>query len=120
MVAEAEAPASTDMTATLGDFEHLVLLALVRLEDDAYGMTVRQEIESRTGRAISLGAVYTTLDRLERKGFIRHRIGQPTAVRGGRRKKLYRLDPAGARVLRETSLAFERMMAGLKRRLETL
>lgn len=108
------------MTETLGDFEHLVLLALVRLEDDAYGMTVRREIESRTGRAISLGAVYTTLDRLARKGFIGHRIGQPTAARGGRRKKLYRLEPAGARVLREASLAYERMTAGLKKRLETL
>ncbi|HSC29339.1 MAG TPA: helix-turn-helix transcriptional regulator [Vicinamibacterales bacterium] len=108
------------MTETLGDFEHLVLLALVRLGDDAYGMTVRQEIEARTGRTISLGAVYTTLDRLERKAFIRHRIGQPTAERGGRRKKLYRLEPLGARLLRETSRAYERMTAGLKKRLETL
>lgn len=108
------------MTETLGDFEHLVLLALVRLGDDAYGMTVRQEIEARTGRTISLGAVYTTLDRLERKAFIRHRIGQPTAERGGRRKKLYRLEPLGARLLRATSRAYERMTAGLKKRLETL
>ena len=108
------------MTETLGEFEHLVLLALLRLDDRAYGMTIRQDIEDRTGRAISLGAVYTTLDRLERKGLIRHRVGLPTAERGGRRKKLYQLEPAGASRLRETSKAYERMVAGLKKRLASL
>ena len=66
----------------MGEFEQLVLLALVRRGNDAYGMTVRQEIERRTGRDVSIGAVYTTLDRLERKGFVAHRIRQ-IAVEAG-------------------------------------
>jgi DNA-binding PadR family transcriptional regulator len=96
------------------------MLALVRLGDDAYGMTVRQEIEERTGRAISLGAVYTTLDRLERKRLIRHSLGRPTPERGGRRKKLYQLQPLGATRLRESALAWARMTEGLKKRLDLL
>jgi len=108
------------MTSTLGDFEQLVMLATLRLEDGAYGMTIRQEIEDRTGRTVSLGAVYTTLERLERKGLVRHRIGMPTAERGGRRKKLYALQPDGARALRDAADAWARMTAGLKKRLETL
>ena len=63
----------------MGEFEQMVLLALLRLDNDAYGMEVRLEIERRTGRVVSYGAVYTTLDRLERKGFVVHRLGDAVA-----------------------------------------
>ena len=91
----------------------MVLLALLRLGNDAYGMEVRREIERRTGRDVSIGAVYTTLDRLERKGWAAHRMGEPTAERGGRAKKHYRVLSAGARVLRETRDALDVMWDGL-------
>jgi PadR family transcriptional regulator, regulatory protein PadR len=74
----------------LGSLECVVLLALVRLGPEAYGMTVRREIEKRTGRDISIGAVYATLERLETKGFVSSFTGEPTAERGGRAKRLFR------------------------------
>jgi DNA-binding PadR family transcriptional regulator len=97
----------------LGEFEQLVMLALVRLGDNAYGVTVAQEIEARTGRRVSLGAVYKTLDRLEGKRLVSSSIGEPTAARGGRRKRLFRLDAAGERALRASLRALDRMAAGL-------
>jgi PadR family transcriptional regulator PadR len=87
------------MSPTLGDLEQLVLLALLRLGPDAFGIAVQQEIASRTRRDVSLGAVYTTLARLEQKGYVTTRVGDPTPVRGGRRKKHYRVQAAGRRVL---------------------
>ena len=87
------------MPLPLGEFEQLVLLALVRLGADAYGATVRREIEARAGRAVSISAVYTTLERLEQKGLVRSWVGEPTAERGGRRRKYFELLPAGARAL---------------------
>jgi PadR family transcriptional regulator PadR len=108
------------MESTLGEFEQLVLIAVVRLDDDAYGATIRREIEERTDRKLSISAVYTTLDRLERKGFVRSRIGEPTSQRGGRRRKHFALQPAGARALRTAYNAFGAMTAGLERRLKTL
>jgi hypothetical protein len=72
----------------MGEFEQLVLLALLRLGNDAYGMQVREEIETRTGREVSYGAVYTTLDRLEQKGYVAHRLGEATAERGGTREEI--------------------------------
>ena len=68
----------------LGEFEHIIVLALLRLEDRAYGVTVRQEIEFRTKREVSIGAVYATLDRLESKGYVKSRRSDPTPERGGR------------------------------------
>jgi PadR family transcriptional regulator PadR len=68
----------------LGEFEHIIVLALLRLQDQAYGVTVRREIESRTRREVSIGAVYATLDRLERKGYVKSHRGDPTPERGGR------------------------------------
>jgi PadR family transcriptional regulator PadR len=97
--------------------EQLILLALLRLEPDAYGASMRREIESRTGRPVLLGALYTTLDRLERKGLVSHWIGEPTPERGGRRKKLYRLTPAGAESLTMSLRAVRQLAAGLDRRL---
>jgi DNA-binding PadR family transcriptional regulator len=70
----------------LGSLEHIVLLALIQLQSNAYGMTVRREIEERTGRNISIGAVYTTLERLQAKGYVSSLVGEPTAERGGRAK----------------------------------
>jgi PadR family transcriptional regulator PadR len=72
----------------LGEFEYLLLTAAVRLGEDAYGAAIRQEIESATGRNCSIGALYTTLDRLEAKGFVRTRMGDPTPQRGGRPKRM--------------------------------
>ena len=108
------------MPLPLGEFEQLVLLALVRLESDAYGATVRREIEARAGRQVSISAVYTTLERLERKGLVRSWVGEPTAQRGGRRRKYFQLLPAGARALKLAYDAFTSMSAGLERRLKTL
>ena len=108
------------MPLPLGEFEQLVLLALVRLGADAYGVTVRQEIEAHAGRRASISAVYTTLERLEQKGLVRSRIGEPTAQRGGRRRKHFELLPAGARALKAAYDAFTSMSAGLERRLKTL
>jgi PadR family transcriptional regulator PadR len=108
------------MEYTLGEFEQLVLIAIVRLDDDAYGATIRREIEERTERRLSISAVYTTLDRLERKGSVRSWIGEPTPQRGGRRRKHFALQPAGARALRSVYSAFGAMTAGLESRLRTL
>jgi PadR family transcriptional regulator len=87
------------MAATLGELEQVVLLALLRLGEGGFGVAVQSEIEGRTQRRVSLGAVYTTLARLEQKGFVASRVGDPTPQRGGRRKKLYRVLPKGKRAL---------------------
>ena len=108
------------MDPVLGEFEQLVLIAIVRLEDDAYGARIRRDIEERTARRLSISAVYTTLDRLEAKGCVRSRIGEPTVERGGRRRKHFTLQPLGARALKTAYTAFTGMTAGLERRLKTL
>jgi PadR family transcriptional regulator PadR len=108
------------MSATVGEFEQLILLALMRLGPDAYGATVRREIEEHSGREVSISAVYTTLDRLERKGLVRSRIGAPTPERGGRRRRHFELLPLGARSLRDAYRALTGMTAGIERRLKTL
>ena len=102
----------------LGDVEQLVLLALFRLGDDAYGATIRREIEQRTGRDLAMSAVYVTIDRLEAKGLVRTRIGEPTAERGGRRRKHVTLLPAGRRALNAAYRRFKAMVAGLEHRLD--
>lgn len=103
----------------LGSLEQLVLLALVRLGDNGYGMTVRQEIEAQTGRDLSIGAVYSTLERLEAKGYVRSYVGAPTAERGGRAKRLFRLEPQGEEALDASQQALRRMTAGIARRWRT-
>jgi PadR family transcriptional regulator PadR len=103
----------------LGDFEQLVLLGVLRLDDGAYGAAIRQEIHGRSGRDVSINAVYTTLDRLESKGLLRSWVGEPTAQRGGRRRKFYALRPAGLAALRLAYHAFRSMADGLEERLET-
>jgi PadR family transcriptional regulator PadR len=103
----------------LGAFEHLLLLALVRLGDDTYGVPIRDEIEARTGRLVSPGAIYTALDRLERRGLVRSKLGQPTPARGGKRKRCYRLTAKGGAVLRDAHGAITHMTQGIKPKLQT-
>lgn len=98
----------------LGEFEQLVLLALVRVGPDAYGVSIADDISERTKRAVSLGAVYKTLERLEDKGLVASRIGEPTAARGGRRKKHVRVLAAGQRALAQSLNALRAMTAGLE------
>jgi DNA-binding PadR family transcriptional regulator len=105
-------------SAPLGDFEQLVLMGVLRLGDSAYGAAIRQEIHARSGRDVSISAVYTTLDRLESKGFLSSWIGAPTAQRGGRRRKFYALRPAGTAALQQAYRAITAMAAGLEARLE--
>ena len=102
---------------TLGNFEQLILFALVRLGADAYGASLRREIEARTGRTISAGALYTALDRLEKRGFVSSRLGEPTPERGGKRKRLYTLQPAGERALARVYESLRRMAGGVAARL---
>ena len=104
--------------ASIGEFEQLVLLALIRLRDGAYGVPIRDELERRAGRQVSLGSVYKTLERLETKGYVSSQIGEPNPERGGRRKKFYRLEPIGARALEQALAALRRMTAGMGPKLE--
>jgi PadR family transcriptional regulator PadR len=105
------------MQAILGEFEQLVLLALLRQGREAYGVSVCGDITSRTGRDVSLGAVYKTLDRLEDKGLVASWVGEPTPERGGRRKKHFRLLAAGERAVKQSVSALHRMTEGLEGRL---
>ena len=97
----------------LGEFEQLVLLALVRLSDAGYGVSIHAEIVRRTGRDVSVAAVYKTLDRLEQKGLASSSLGESTAERGGRRKKHFRIQPAGRRALKQALASIRRMTDGL-------
>lgn len=99
---------------SLGEFEQLVLLALARQGDGAYGVSICAEVADRTGRDVSVGSVYKTLERLELKGLVASSIGEPTAERGGRRKKYFRLSAPGHRALRESIAALRRMTDGLE------
>jgi DNA-binding PadR family transcriptional regulator len=105
------------MGRTIGDFEQLILFALVRLGSDAYGVSIRREIEGRTGRSVSPGALYTALDRLEKRGFVSSRLGDPTPERGGKRKRLYTLQPAGERALARIYESLRLMASGVAGRL---
>src|SRR6202048_3854740 len=91
----------------LGEFEHIVVLALLRLGDRAYGVTVRQEIETRTGREVSIGAIYATLDRLEAKGYVKSHLGDPTPERGGRSKRFFHVSAKGMAAVHRTHRALQ-------------
>jgi len=97
----------------LGEFEQLVLLALLRLKDDAYGVTLRQEIQSRTNRRVAIGAVYACLERLERKGYVNSTVSDPQPVPGGRSRKYFKFTRAGAEALRRSREMMERMTEGM-------
>ena len=102
-----------------GEFELLVLLAILRLRGDAYGVTILEELERETSRALTLGSVYKTLGRLEQKGLLTTRVAPPTRERGGRRKKLYDLTPAGLEAARRALGDLRRLASGLEPELRT-
>jgi PadR family transcriptional regulator len=99
---------------SLGDFEQLVLMAILHLRNDAYGMRIRDEIEERGGRMASLGAIYTALDRLERKKLVSSWTGGATAERGGRAKRFFKVEAAGQLALKDSLAASRRMSAGVE------
>src|SRR5215469_15458318 len=93
----------------LGELEQLVLLATMRRPEDAYAVSIRDEIESRAGIALSRSSVYVTLDRLDRKGYVRSWLGAPTPERGGKAKRCFEVTEAGRRALSEAELALARL-----------
>ncbi len=103
-----------DQTTSLGEFEQLILLAVLRLGDNAYGVSIRSEILACTRREVSPGALYTTLDRLERKGMVASNTGTPTPERGGRSKRFYKATPSGTQQLVTAQRAFQQMLNGLE------
>jgi DNA-binding PadR family transcriptional regulator len=100
-------------TEALGEFEQLILLAIVHLGDEAYGAAIRREIEGRTGRDVAIGALYTALERLERKRFVASQMSAPTAERGGRARRQFEMRPAGAAALKRSRDTLARMWHGL-------
>jgi DNA-binding PadR family transcriptional regulator len=98
----------------LGEFEQLILLALLRLGDEAYGVTIRETLRQRAGRDVSFGAIYSTLRRLEGKGLVRSLLGDPEPVRGGRAKKFIAVTARGRAAVLDAQRAFGRMADGLK------
>lgn len=101
------------MNQQLGEFEQLILFAILRLDERAYGVQIRQEIERRTDRPVSAGAVYTTLGRLESRGLLESSIADATPSRGGRRRKYYRLLPQGAAILQRAFANVQQMADGV-------
>ncbi len=102
----------------LGDFEHLVLLAVMRLADAGFGLAIRDEIVRTTARDVSTGAVYTTLDRLERKGFVRSTVEQGTVARDNRVRRRYEITPAGRQTVSAAQRDIRAMSRGLNLREE--
>ena len=108
------------MNRALGEFEQLILFALVELEDEAYGASIARAIERRTGRQVSPGAIYTALARLAARELVTGEFGTPTPERGGRRRKYYRLEPAGAVELSRSVDVMRTMSKGLLPKLEAI
>ncbi len=106
------------MGYNLGEFEQLLLFALLRLGNDASGAAVMEEIESRASRPVSAGAIYTGFERLTQKGLVSSGFGPPSKRRGGKRRKLYRLERAGAEALRRSYKAIDQMAEGMASKLE--
>jgi PadR family transcriptional regulator PadR len=98
----------------LGNFEEIVLLAVLRLAENAYGATIRQTVAEATERDVSIGAVYATLDRLERKGYLKSWQGEATPERGGRAKRYFRVEGTGVRALNDTAATRNRLAKGLE------
>jgi PadR family transcriptional regulator, regulatory protein PadR len=101
------------MAETLGTFEQAVLLAIVRLREDAYGRGILREVQERMNRDVAAGAIHATLERLERKGLIRSRLGLGTPIRDGRARRFYRLEPAGAKALNDAHAAVNNLWQGI-------
>lgn len=106
------------MGRALGGFEQTILMALLHLGDGSDGVSIRREIEARTGLETSTGALYTTLERLETRGLVSHVLGDSRPERGGRRRKLYQLEAPGLAALRESYSVFSAMVRGVESRLE--
>jgi DNA-binding PadR family transcriptional regulator len=98
---------------SLGNFELVVLLALMRLDEEAYGLPIFEEIEARSGRGAALGSVYAALGRLEEKGYVTSRLGMPTAERGGKAKRFFRVTPDGVREVDGVRQTLVNMWSGL-------
>jgi PadR family transcriptional regulator PadR len=105
-------------TTYLGELEHMILLAILRLGDDAYGMSIRDELEAKVGRELTRSAAYITLERLTKKGYLATRMGEPSPERGGRAKRFYEVTALGKEALRESGQAFMRLWAGQEALLE--
>lgn len=103
----------------LGELEQVVLLASLRLGNEGYGVSIQEEIRRATGRDLTLGTIHKTLVRLEAKGLVASRVGESAPHRGGRRKRHYRVTPAGLRLLKASLAALRRMAAGLAVGLES-
>jgi PadR family transcriptional regulator, regulatory protein PadR len=103
----------------LGEFEQIVLLAILRLGEDAYAIPIRQEIEERTGRSVARGALYTALDRLEQKRCLRSKMSAPLPERGGRSRRYFTVTPAGLAAIRTTRRSLLRLWQGLEGTLES-
>ena len=103
--------------SALGEFEQVVLLAILRLGDEAYAVPVQNEIVRCTGRDVSRGSIYITLDRLETKGYLRSRLGDPTPERGGRAKRYYTLRPVAIDALKDSRRALVALWRGLEAKL---
>lgn len=108
------------MTRGLGEFEQLLLFAVLRLGEKAYGVSIRKEIARQTGKDVSAGAVYTGLDRLQSRGYVSSREAESAPSRGGRRRKYYRLETEGARALQTTFGHVTRMADGVLAELSSL
>ena len=104
-------------SSPLGEFEQVVLLAVLRLSEEAYAVAVQNEIRRCTGRDVSRGSIYITLDRLETKGYLRSRLADPTPERGGRAKRYYTLRPAAVEALKESRRALVALWRGLEAKL---
>lgn len=102
----------------LGEFEYAVLLAILRLDEEAYAVPIRELIEERTGRPVARGALYTGLDRLEVKGCLRSRMGEATEERGGKPRRYYSVTPAGMKAIRATHESLANLSRGLEAILE--
>ena len=105
-------------TTYLGEFEHMILLAILRLGDEAYGMSIRDELEAQAQREVTRSAAYITLERLTKKGYLATRMGDPSPERGGRAKRYYELTAAGKEALRESGRALMNLWAGHESLLE--
>ncbi len=102
----------------LGEFEYAVMLAVLHLDEDAYAVPMRELIEQRTGRPVARGALYTGLDRLESKGCLKSRMGDPTEERGGKARRYYSVTPAGRKAIRATHESLSNLTKGLESLLE--
>ena len=107
-------PKATPPPSYIGEFEHLLLLAILQCGDDAYTVPIRRLIEARTGRRVARGALYTSLDRLESKGLLTSRLSGPMAVRGGRARRYFTPTPSAVEAVRAAQTAVIRLSQGLE------